>query len=147
MCYAVRRGNNVSDERQNPSESYRGTSDRDPWRSPTLVLSEKRKQELLGRNPAAPVSDAAVQHTMHFVSRVLKSWSRKMASGPSSHLPPIVHHTQFSGGVPTALSNCVILCKMWTDYDVGTRELVQSTTLQEVRRLLREVRDDQLALL
>ncbi|KAH6889444.1 hypothetical protein B0T10DRAFT_513959 [Thelonectria olida] len=105
---------------------------------PRLVISDHRRQVLLGTAPSAPSSDVVVKHTMHFVIRVLKSWPRLMAAHDTDQLPPILHRLQLSEGVPTPLANCYTLVKMWAGHTDGSRSLVRDTILQEVRRLLDE---------
>jgi hypothetical protein len=75
---------------------------------------------------------------MYFIIRVLKSWPRGMAVHHTAHLPPIIHRLQLADGLPAPLANCFTLAKMWADRTEGSGELVQSTILHEVRRLLRE---------
>ena len=109
---------------------------------PELVVSEERRQVLLGTAPGTPSSDIAVRHTMHFVIRVLKSWPRMMATHNTVQLPPPIHRLQVVDGVPTPLANCYALSKMWAEHTDGTRELVKNTILNEIQRLLSEVREN-----
>jgi hypothetical protein len=109
------------------------------WKRPVMAITDARRQELLGTAPGAPISDTAVKHTVQFVVRVLNSWPRMMASRQAGQFPPIIHPVQFAEKMPTLLSNCSVLAKMWLEHDGGSSELVQHTVLQEVRKLLCEV--------
>lgn len=69
---------------------------------PTAVVSEERRQVLLGTVPGTPSNDVVVRHTMHYVIRVLRSWPRLMATYNIAHLPPIIHNMQVEdGALPT----------------------------------------------
>lgn len=107
---------------------------------PELVISDQRRQALLWTAPKTLITGAAPQHAMHFVIRVLKSWPRMMAThDPGLILPPVIHRAQLEYGMPKPLANCYTLVKMWAGQAVGSRELVQTTILLEVRRLLSDV--------
>lgn len=105
-----------------------------------LVVSQERRQTLLGKAPNTPSNDLVVRHTMHFVIRVLRSWPRMMAAHHTAQLPPPIHRLQLVDGVPTPLANCYALAKMWSGHTDGSRELVKNTILHEIQRLLGEVR-------
>ena len=104
-----------------------------------LVVSQGRRQIMLGKAPNAPSNDLVVRHTMHFVIRVLRSWPRMMAAHHTAQLPPPIHRLQLADGVPTPLANCYALTKMWSEHTDGSRELVKNTILQEIQRLFGEV--------
>jgi hypothetical protein len=122
----------INEPRHSPDFALQGIASR-------LVISDHRRQVLLGNAPNTPRSDVVVKHTMHFVIRVLKSWPRLMAAHDTAQLPPIIHRLQLSDGIPTPLANCYTLVKMWAGHADGSRSLVRNTILQEVRRLLDEV--------
>ncbi|KAH6844735.1 hypothetical protein B0I37DRAFT_398312 [Chaetomium sp. MPI-CAGE-AT-0009] len=103
-----------------------------------LVVSQGRRQILLGKAPDTPNHDLVVRHTMHFVIRVLRSWPRMMAAHHTAQLPPPIHRLQLVDGVPTPLANCYALVKMWSEHTDGSRELVKNTILHEIQRLLGE---------
>ena len=107
---------------------------------PELINLNERRQALPGTAPGTPSSDFAVRSTTRFVTRVLKSWPRLMAAHHTAQLPPPIHRLQVAEGVPTPLANCYALAKMWAGHTEGSRELVQKTLLQEIRRLPDEVR-------
>ncbi|KAL7956804.1 hypothetical protein V8C34DRAFT_199032 [Trichoderma compactum] len=106
--------------------------------APELIVSNYRRRLLLSEARRSLNTDPVARHTMHFVIRVLKSWSRMMGSHFASHLPPIIHRLQLADGIPTPLANCCTLAKMWIVHSEGSRDLVQSTVHNEVRRLLRD---------
>ncbi|KAH8886336.1 hypothetical protein GQ53DRAFT_827992 [Thozetella sp. PMI_491] len=108
--------------------------------APEYLVSDQRREVLLAKNPAwnAPIADSVARHTMHFVVRVLQSWPRMMATHDTRHLPPIIHRLQLAKGMPGPLANCYTLAKMWIGHTPGSRDLVQRTIQDEVRRLLRE---------
>ncbi|KAK3297134.1 uncharacterized protein B0H64DRAFT_119087 [Chaetomium fimeti] len=105
---------------------------------PELVVSQERRQILLGKAPGTPNHDLVVRHTMHFTIRVLRSWPRMMAAHHTAQLPPPIHRLQLVDGVPTPLANCYALTKMWSEHTDGSRELVKNTILHEIERLLGE---------
>jgi hypothetical protein len=106
---------------------------------PELVISKQRRRAILGSpNPDAS-SNILAKQTMFFVIRVLRSWPRMIADDHTCQHPPMVHHVQLTNGLPVPLANCYTLVKMWLSYEEGSRELVNNTIVQEVRRLLREV--------
>lgn len=107
--------------------------------APELIISSYRRQILLGAARDTPNTDHVARHTMHFVIRVLKSWPRMMATHHTRHLPPMVHRLQLADGIPIPLANCYTLAKMWITHSEGSRDLVQNTVHDEVRRLLRDV--------
>ena len=107
---------------------------------PELLISNERRQVILGTAQNTPSSDVAVRHTMHFTIRVLKSWPRLMAAHLTEQLPPPIHRLQIAEGIPTPLANCYALAKLWAGHTDGSRELVKKTILHEIRRLLSEVR-------
>jgi hypothetical protein len=121
------------------SQIVRPVEEAKPDVHPKLIISEQRKQELLGGRLTTPISDPAVKHTLHFVIRILKSWARSAAAGHVDQLPPIIHKAQLLNGTPIPLSNCFALTKMWFYNNTGSRKLVENTILQEVQRLIREV--------
>jgi hypothetical protein len=107
--------------------------------APESIISSYRRQVLLSAARETPSTDHVARHTMHFVIRVLKSWPRMMATHRTSHLPPMIHRLQLADGIPIALANCYTLAKMWIMHSEGSRDLVQNTIHDEVRRLLRDV--------
>jgi hypothetical protein len=106
-----------------------------------LVPSEERRRVLLGASPGTPNSSSATMHTANFVIRVLKSWARLVATHQVFKLPPFIHRLQLSedGSIPAPLANCFTLVKMWSEHTQGSMDLVESTVLLEIQRLLREV--------
>lgn len=110
--------------------------------APELVISNYRRRLLLNEARRTPNTDPVARHTMHFVIRVLKSWPRMMGSHLTSQLPPMIHRLQLADGIPIPLANCCTLAKMWMMHSEGSRELVQRTVHNEVRRLLRDVSRD-----
>lgn len=107
---------------------------------PELIVSSQRRKILLGNAPNTPNSDiVVVRHMMHYVIRVLRSWPRMMALHYTANLPPVIHRLQLADSMPTPLVNCYTLAKMWAGQAEGSSELVQTTILREVRRLLSEV--------
>lgn len=107
--------------------------------TPSLHISEQRRQELLVDTPSPPELYAETLHTMHFIVRVLKSWSRMMAAHDLALLPPMIHNVQLEYGIPTPLANCSTLAKMWAEHVEGSSQLVRSSIAQEVQRLFDEV--------
>ncbi|SPO00352.1 uncharacterized protein DNG_03197 [Cephalotrichum gorgonifer] len=105
---------------------------------PKFVLSNERRQVLLGAATKTTEWSILVKHTMQFVIRVLKSWPRAMATYHTAQLPPVIHPIQVRDNVPTTLANCFTLAKMWAEHTEGSMELVQNTILQEVHRILGE---------
>ncbi|PVI06126.1 hypothetical protein DM02DRAFT_35172 [Periconia macrospinosa] len=103
--------------------------------SPKLLLSPERRQILLGTAPGAPVSDAAVRHTMHFVIRVLKSWPRLIAMHHFAQLPPVVHKLQLESGVLGPLARCHALACMWATHTPDSSDSVQNAVVEEIERL------------
>jgi hypothetical protein len=108
--------------------------------SPDLALTPDRKRVLLGQ-PGTPNTQMVVRHTVQYVVRLLRVWPRMLASySTTGHLPPIVHHLQLTNGMPAPLANCCTLVRMWADHsEGGSRTLVKSTIIEEIRRLFREV--------
>ncbi|KAL7944570.1 hypothetical protein V8C42DRAFT_325203 [Trichoderma barbatum] len=106
--------------------------------APESIISSYRRQVLLSAARDTPNTDHVARHTMHFVIRVLRSWPRMMAAHDASHLPPMVHRLQLADGIPIPLANCYTLAKMWIAHSEGSRDLVQNTIHDEVRRLLRD---------
>jgi hypothetical protein len=104
-----------------------------------LLSSKQRSQILLGTPHGIPSTDTLARHTMFFVIRVLRSWTRMMATNPTSWFPPIIHHLQLRHGLPISLAYCYTLVKMWIGHEHGSRELVHSTIIREIQRLLQEV--------
>lgn len=107
--------------------------------APELVISNYRRRLLLNEARRTPNTDPVARHTMHFVIRVLKSWPRMMGSHLTNQLPPMIHRLQLADGIPIPLANCCTLAKMWIMHSKESRDLVQSTVHNEVRRLLRDV--------
>lgn len=107
--------------------------------APELVVSNYRRRLLLNEARLTPNTDPVARHTMHFVIRVLKSWPRMMGSHLTSQLPPMIHRLQLADGIPIPLANCCTLAKMWIMHSEESRDLVQRTVHNEVRRLLRDV--------
>ncbi|KAL7907080.1 hypothetical protein GGI35DRAFT_103180 [Trichoderma velutinum] len=106
--------------------------------APELIISSYRRRLLLSEARNTPNTDPVTRHTMHFVIRVLKSWPRMMGSHLTSQLPPMIHRLQLADGIPIPLANCCTLAKMWIMHSEGSRDLVQGTIHNEVRRLLRD---------
>ncbi|KAL6693361.1 hypothetical protein J3F84DRAFT_77625 [Trichoderma pleuroticola] len=106
--------------------------------APELIISNYRSRLLLNEARRTPNTDPVARHTMHFVIRVLKSWPRMMGSHLTSQLPPMIHRLQLADGIPIPLANCCTLAKMWIMHSEGSRDLVQNTVHNEVRRLLRD---------
>lgn len=109
--------------------------------SPELLISAERKRVLMGQ-PGTASSDIVLRHTRQFVVRILRLWPRMLASySTTGHLPPVIHKLQLAEKLPPPLANCSTLVKMWADHsEDGSRALVRNTIIEEVRRLLREVR-------
>jgi hypothetical protein len=107
--------------------------------APELVISKQRRQAILGTPTVDTSSNILTRQITFFVIRVLRSWPRMMAENHSFQLPPMMHHLQFTNGLPVPLANCYTLVKMCLSYEEGSRELVNDTIVQEVKRLLREV--------
>ncbi|KAH0523109.1 hypothetical protein TsFJ059_008159 [Trichoderma semiorbis] len=106
--------------------------------APELVISNYRRRLLLNEARRTPNTDPVARHTMHFVIRVLKSWPRMMGSHLTSQLPAMIHRLQLADGIPIPLANCCTLAKMWIMHSEESRDLVQRTVHNEVRRLLRD---------
>ncbi|QYT03673.1 hypothetical protein H0G86_010619 [Trichoderma simmonsii] len=106
--------------------------------APELVISNYRRRLILNEARRTPNTDPVARHTMHFVIRVLKSWPRMMGSYLTNQLPPMIHRLQFADGIPIPLANCCTLAKMWIMHSEESRDLVQRTVHNEVRRLLRD---------
>jgi hypothetical protein len=104
-----------------------------------LVTSRQRSQIILGTPHGIPSTDTLARHTMFFVIRVLKSWTRMMASAHTSRFPPMIHHLQLTHGLPLPLSYCYALVKMWYGQENGNRDYVSDLIIKEVKRLLHEV--------
>lgn len=118
-----------------------GTGNSEPI-APELVISNYRRRLLLNEARRTPNTDPVARHTMYFVIRVLKSWPRMMGSHLTSQLPPMIHRLQLADGIPIPLANCCTLAKMWIMHSEESRDLVQRTVHNEVRRLLRDVSRD-----
>ncbi|KAF9888856.1 hypothetical protein FE257_008225 [Aspergillus nanangensis] len=86
---------------------------------------------------------------LHFVSRVMGSFPRMMATGDINGLPSIIHPAQMEASpVPTALVNCITLTRMWQARVPGGEAIVRTTIITEMERLLQERRSyDQFNLL
>lgn len=104
-----------------------------------LLLSHKRRLELLGTAPGTPNSNPITTHAMRLVVQSLKAWMRSMAMQDGMHLPPMVHNLQLADGTPVVLARCSSLIRMWVDHDPNAAKLVQQTILLEVERLLSQV--------
>lgn len=123
--------------------SENGASDfrRQEMRAPLLMLSEERRQTLLGNQSGILHAHSLLaRKNMHFIVGVLKSWPRMMAMHHTSLLPPIIHRAQIEDcPMPPPLANCYTLVKMWSQQADGSRELVDRMLLQEVHRLMIKV--------
>lgn len=107
--------------------------------SSELVISETRRQVLLGMATANPLDSGAVsRHIMNFVIRALRSWPRLMGSYQTAVLPPMIHRVQLEGGDPKPLAHCYTLIRMWNGHAEESSSLVRDTIVSEVQRLLRE---------
>lgn len=104
-----------------------------------LMISDNRRTVLLGTAHSRSSHGIIIRHTAHFVTRVLRSWLRMMATQHTSNLPPLIHALQLTESTPIPLANCYTLVKMWASHTKGSHELIQSTVYKEVRRLLQEV--------
>lgn len=107
--------------------------------SDSRVHGDQRRHDLLDADLSLPEPPPETLHTMHFVTRVLKSWPRKVAMHGLAILPPMIHRLQLEDGIPVPLANCCTLAKMWFEQMDGSGELVHTSIVTEVRRLLREV--------
>lgn len=109
-------------------------------RPPQLILSEDRRQTLLGNRSSIPTAHSHIaRNNMHFVIGVLKSWPRMMAMHHTNLLPPIIHRVQLEGSMPLPLANCYTLIKMWSGQAEGSSDLANTMLLQEIHRLVIEV--------
>lgn len=113
----------------------------EPWPLPgtSLDMLEKRRRLLLADTPTCLNFSKMVLHNMHYNINVMKSWARIMAEYSTTQLPPFIHRSQLSHGVPAPLAKCCTLLKAWQELVSGNRKFVLIDILQEVRRLLREV--------
>ena len=113
----------------------------EPTINPRFEISEERKGQLLGL-PGAPSTNFVVHTTAHFIVRTLKVWPRMLATHSSTGLiPPIIHQTQSADNISPFLANCCTLVRMWADdIQEGSRDLVKSTIMREIQRLMLQVR-------
>ncbi|KAL5338197.1 hypothetical protein BJX70DRAFT_398912 [Aspergillus crustosus] len=102
------------------------------------VVSDQRRQELLGPPQPTPNSEVLRAHTVQFILRALKSWPRLMSMHGTGRLPPIIHRMQIANGIPIPLANCFTLAKCWAGGVDGSVEFMRESILQEIRRLLSE---------
>lgn len=114
----------------------------EPWPLPgtSLEMLEKRRRLLLADTPTCLNFSKMVLHNMHYNINVMKSWARIMAEYNTAQLPPFIHRSQLLHGVPAPLVRCCALLESWQALVNGNRKFVHIDILQEVRRLLREVR-------
>lgn len=105
----------------------------------TAIISEERRQALLGFAPGMHVSDNFAKRTMQFVVRVLRSWPALLATHSAFHLPPMIHKVQVADGIPKPLVNCFALCKMWYGQADGSDDIVLNKIMLELERLFQEV--------
>ncbi|KAL4886073.1 hypothetical protein BJY04DRAFT_213610 [Aspergillus karnatakaensis] len=102
------------------------------------VVSEQRRQEILGPDQPTPNSEVLRAHTVHFILRTLKSWPRLISMHGTARLPPIIHRVQVASGIPVPLANCFTLAKCWAAGIDGSVEFMRESIIQETRRLLSE---------
>ncbi|KAK9379009.1 uncharacterized protein V2V93DRAFT_360832 [Kockiozyma suomiensis] len=121
-------------------------------RFPELVISPERRRILLNHNGTPGTLNLATTRTMHLVVRLLKSWTRIMASsrsgsGPSAaHLPPIIHPLQLQkDNIPQPLAHCCTLARMWANQAEGSAALVYQTIRAEVQNQLQQLNGMSLA--
>lgn len=108
--------------------------------SPETVVSEARRQILLGAGPPGCPSDsgAVSHHVSGFVVRVLRSWPRLMALCHTARLPPMIHRVQLETGVPVPLARCYAIVGMWHRRGDGAAS-VRDKAAEEVQCLLGRV--------
>ena len=114
--------------------------------APTLVctVDASRVRDRWFREFEPPADQQPKVYTpgvLHFVSRVMESFPRMMATGEITALPPIIHPAQMRAKpVPTALVNCITLTRMWETRVPGGEAIIRATIITEMERLLQEVR-------